>query len=448
MNTFTTRRAFLRSTLLGGALSWTVPNFIANTFSTLHAQAADSATQVATGKDSQILVVMQLAGGNDGINTVIPYGSDDYYRARPKIGVAKDQIIKLNDMIGLNPALTAMKEMYDAGLVALVNGVGYPNPNRSHFRSTEIWHTGSDADKTEKYGWIGRYFDNCCSGSDPAVGINIGGQMPQAMTAKVPKGVSLDNPGAYRFVAGGEDEDAKMEEKTYRKMNRSGMGEMAMSDGEETSSGGSIGTLNGRVTHTGSPLDFIERTAMDAQVSSDKIRKLLQNQPKTDPRYPGTNIANSLRLISRLIAGGMTTRIYYLSMGGFDTHANQKNSHERLLKEFSEGVKAFYDDLKEQGNADRVTMLTFSEFGRRVAENGSGGTDHGAAAPMFLFGSHVKSGLHGTYPSLATKDLDKGDIKYTVDFRTVYASVLANTLKVPVKSVLGRDFDALPVIKT
>ncbi|PTY01796.1 hypothetical protein DB346_11460 [Verrucomicrobia bacterium LW23] len=451
MNTFTTRRAFLRSTLLGGALSWTVPNFIANTFSVMHAHAADKATQVATGKDSQILVVMQLAGGNDGVNTVIPFASDEYYKARPKLAVPKSDVLQINDQLGLNPALSALKEMYDGGEVALINGVGYPNPNRSHFRSTEIWHTASDADKVEKYGWIGRYFDNCCTGADPEVGINIGGQMPQAMSAKVPRGVSLDNPGSYRFIAGGETEEAMQEEKTYRRMNRQARMEMGQADEELATSGGSISMLSGPTKSAGSPLDFIERTAMDAQVSSDKIRALLARQPKggtgTEASYPGTQIANNLRLISKLIAGGMTTRVYYLSMGGFDTHANQAQSHPRLLKEFSEAVKAFYADLKTQGNADRVTVLTFSEFGRRVAENGSQGTDHGAAAPMFLFGPRVKAGLYGAYPSLAPKDLDKGDVKYNVDFRAVYASVLASVLKVPGKTVLGRDFELLPVMK-
>src|SRR5262249_52104295 len=195
-NEFTlhTRREFLRRTVLTSALSWTVPTFLSNTFSALQAEAADKATQIATGKDSTILVVLQMAGGNDGINTVVPYGSDFYYKARPRIAIKANQVLKLNDDIGLHPGLAGFKDLYDHGNLAVVQGVGYPNPNRSHFRSTEIWQTASDSNTFEKYGWIGRYFDNACSGSDPTVGVTVGRQNPQAFTSKNGKGVSVDNP--------------------------------------------------------------------------------------------------------------------------------------------------------------------------------------------------------------------------------------------------------------
>src|SRR5579872_1550979 len=176
--TLQTRREFLRTSVLGGALSWTVPAFLANTFSALHAEAADSAAQIATGKDSTILVILQMAGGNDGLNTVIPFENDHYHRARPRIGLAADSILKLNDGIGLHPSLTGFKDLYDAGQLSIVQGIGYPNPNRSHFRSTEIWQTACDAEKVESYGWIGRYFDNACGGADPTVGVSVGRQMP------------------------------------------------------------------------------------------------------------------------------------------------------------------------------------------------------------------------------------------------------------------------------
>src|SRR5437763_11068886 len=197
---FHTRREFLRTSVLGGALSWTVPAFLANTFAAMQAEAVDSATQVATGRDSTILVVLQMAGGNDGLNTVVPHTNDYYHRARPKIGLAEKQVLKLNDEVGLNSSLEGFKELYDAGQLAVIQGVGYPNPNRSHFRSTEIWQTASDAGRFEKYGWLGRYFDSACAGCDPTVGVNIGRQMPQAFTAKKPIGVSLDNPQNYRFI--------------------------------------------------------------------------------------------------------------------------------------------------------------------------------------------------------------------------------------------------------
>src|SRR5215469_12711544 len=200
--TLQTRRQFLRTTVLGSALSWTVPAFLANTFSALQSHAADSAIQTPTGKDGTILVVLQMAGGNDGINTVVPYSSDYYHKARPRIGLPADKILKLSDNVGFHPAMTGFKNLYDSGNLAVVQGVGYPNPNRSHFRSTEIWQTASDSERFEQYGWIGRYFDNTCSGCDPTVGITVGRQMPQAFAAKKPMGVSLDNPQAYRFIPG------------------------------------------------------------------------------------------------------------------------------------------------------------------------------------------------------------------------------------------------------
>src|ERR1041384_4728154 len=195
-----TRREFLRTTMLGGALSWTVPSFWANTFAALQADAADSATQIVTGRDATILVVLQMAGGNDGLNTVAPFADDDYARTRPRLGLSPKKVLKLNDHLGLHPGLTGFKSLFDQGQLGIIQGVGYPNPNRSHFRSTEIWQTASDASKNEKYGWLGRYFDNTCSGCDPTIGVNIGRQMPQAFAAKRPGGVSLDNPQNYRFM--------------------------------------------------------------------------------------------------------------------------------------------------------------------------------------------------------------------------------------------------------
>lgn len=195
-----TRREFLRNTMLGGAVCWTVPMFVANTFSTLNAEAADKSTQSLTGKDSPILVILQMAGGNDGLNTVVPFENDHYRRARPRLGVPAKEVLKINDELGFHPSLGSFKALYDAGHLSVIQGVGYPNPNRSHFRSTEIWQTAADADRFERYGWLGRYFDNACSGCDPTVGVNVGRQMPQAFAAKHPVGVSLESPQNYRFI--------------------------------------------------------------------------------------------------------------------------------------------------------------------------------------------------------------------------------------------------------
>ncbi len=430
-----TRREFLRTTLLGGALSWTVPAFLADTFAALHSQAADSATQIVTGKDSTILVVLQMAGGNDGINTVVPYANDFYRKARPQLALPADKVLKLNDEVAFHPAMAGFKHLYDAGHLAVIQGVGYPNPNRSHFRSTEIWQTASDSDQREAYGWIGRYFDNCCSGCDPAVGVTIGNQLPQAFYAKTPTGICFSNPQNYRFIANGPTEA------TYEKMN-----DLGMSAPADDNSGDSIGMLAAAQPMTGGRVvDFIERVALDAQMSSHEVRSIAE-RVQNQAAYPASPLGNSLKLVARLIGGGMSTRIYYVSQGGYDTHANQLATQQRLLGDLAESVKAFVDDLKAQGNLSRVLLMTFSEFGRRVAENANGGTDHGAAAPMFVVGDKVRAGLLGKYPSLAPQDLFQGDIKFNVDFRSVYAAVLERWLKTPSAPILGRQFEPLPVV--
>ncbi len=433
----TTRRNFLRTTLLGGALTWTVPNFVAQTFSALHAAADGSLTQIATGKDSPILVLIQLAGGNDGLNAVIPYTNDFYYKARPTISIPAAQALRLNDTLGLNPALAGFKNLFDAGHLSVVNGIGYPNPNRSHFRATEIWQTGSDSEKYLTDGWLGRYFDNACAGCDPTVAINIGPRLPQAFASHNPTGISLENPESYRFMGAGKNDD---EELAYRSMFTTGPDETA-------SSGGSISMVSGTVTlqNGQSAVDFLERTSMDAQVSSDKIRAIA-GKTKNNAVYPRSGLSNNLQLVARLIAGGLPTRIFYVSQGGYDTHTQQRGGQDARLKELGDSVKAFTDDLTAMGMFDRVMIMTFSEFGRRVNENGSRGTDHGAAAPMFLVGSKIKSGLLGAEPSLAPADLKDGDIQYNTDFRSVYASILQNWLNTPSVPILGRQFDTLPII--
>jgi uncharacterized protein (DUF1501 family) len=435
--TLQTRREFLRRTVLGSSLAWTVPAFLANTFTALQAEAADSAIQTPTGRDANILVVLQMAGGNDGINTVVPFTNDFYHRARPTLGLKADNILKLSDSIGLHGALKGFKELFDAGQLSVIQGVGYPNPNRSHFRSTEIWQTASDSDRVEKYGWLGRYFDNACAGADPAVGVTIGNQLPQAFFAAKPKGIVFNNPQNYRFMANGA-----ATEESYKKLNELEMSSPLPDD----NSGGSIAMLPAGMPMTGGrAVDFISRTALDAQHSSDEVRAIaarVQNQSE----YPASQLGTSLKLVAKLIGGGLPTRIYYVSQGGYDTHTNQLGSQQRLLGDLAESVKSFTDDLKAQGNLGRVLVMTFSEFGRRVSENANGGTDHGAAAPMFVIGNKVKAGLLGKYPSLAPADLFQGDVKYNVDFRSVYAGVLESWLKTKSLPVLGKQFAPLPVV--
>jgi uncharacterized protein (DUF1501 family) len=440
--TLQTRRKFLRTSMLGAAASWTLPVFLERTFFALDALAAEAATQAVTGKDGTILVVLQMAGGNDGLNMVVPYADDAYHVARPRLRLAPDQVLKIDNHIALNPKLAGVKSLYDEGHVAIVQGVGYPNPNRSHFRSTEIWQTASDADRTLSEGWLGRYFDNCCSGADPTVGVAIGEETPQAFAAKNPTGVTFSRPEQFRFRPS-EPNSGQMsaEEILFRQLNEGGGSDE--SGTAATNAGGSIGEIPGKARNDLSTLDFLQRTALDAQLSSDKILAIARKYKSTVP-YPQGQLAASLNIISRMIAGGLPTRVYYASQGGFDTHAGQINTHERLMGEFNDAVSAFAADLKQQGNFDRVVLMTFSEFGRRVQENANGGTDHGAAAPMFVLGGAVKAGLFGKYPSLT--ELDRGDLKFNTDFRSVYGTVLDRWLKAPSQTVLGRKFPALGIV--
>ncbi len=420
--TLQTRREFLRTTLLGGALGWTLPSFLDMTIAEMARAADGSLLQVDTGKDSPILVVIQLGGGNDGLNTVVPFADDDYHRARPTLGLKQSQCIPITDGLGLHPNLGDLKALLEEGHLAILQGVGYPNPNRSHFRSMEIWQTASDADRTEPTGWVGRYFDNFCAGADASVGVVMADQLPQAFASRWPRGITLGRGS----------------------MQSAGAGEMSAGFGEpsDANAGSSIGELSGARRAHVSPLDYLEKVALDAQVATARVNRILSRR-FGQPAYPVTPLARNLSVIAQLIAGGMSTRVYYASLGGFDTHANQASTHANLLAQFAGALRAFVQDLEAQGNLDRVAVLCFSEFGRRVRENASSGTDHGAAAPLFIAGGGLRAGLHGLAPSLAPQDLVRGDIPHQVDFRSVYATLLERHLKADSLPVLGRRFARL-----
>jgi uncharacterized protein (DUF1501 family) len=251
-----TRRAFLRTSLLGAAFSWTIPVFLERTFLTLNAQAADSSLQTVTGRDHPILVVLQLAGGNDGLNTIIPFEDDLYFKSRPTLAVPKEQILPIDGLVGMNPSLSPLKGLYDSGNLAIIQGVGYPNPNRSHFRSTEIWQTASDAQQSLTKGWIGRYFDSCCAGEDPTVGVVLGEQLPEAFNAANPTGVAIGRPGNLGFDRETDPDQARL----FAELN--GLEPASMS-------GDSIGNLSGPSKSGMSALEYLQRTALDAQVSTD-----------------------------------------------------------------------------------------------------------------------------------------------------------------------------------
>jgi uncharacterized protein (DUF1501 family) len=440
MRTLHTRRSFLRQSALGGSLALSAPAFVGATFREL-AAGQDRPVAADTGRDAPILVVLQLAGGNDGLNTVVPVNNDDYRRARPRLAIAATDALRLDDTTGLHPAMTGAKELFDSGLLSIVQGVGYPNPNRSHFRSTDIWMTGSSADEVRNRGWLGQYFDNACHGSQPPAGLSVGRSTPLAFASERVSGVAMQNPNSLRFFPGEED-SMKTTSARYRSV--SGGGDIAaLGTSEEV--GASIADVAGSGPASMNPVDFLERTALDAQITADRVQAVAA-RGKANAHYPTSPLGNDLRFVARLISGGLATRVYYLSQGGYDTHAQQAPAHRGLLADLGESLAAFLNDMKAAGALDRVLVMTFSEFGRRVAENGSGGTDHGAASSLFLAGGRVKAGLHGRVPSLAPADLVNGDPKHEIDFRSVYAGILEHWLKTPSAPILGRSFHPLEVV--
>jgi len=423
-----TRREFLQKGLTLAAVTFTVPSFITRTVFALNNPLDARATASMPGRpDDHILVIVQLGGGNDGLNTVVPYAHDEYYRRRPNLNIAKGELLRVNDEIALHPSLKNLKAIHDEGRLAILQGVGYPNPNRSHFRSMEIWQTAYDSDKFEKYGWVGRYFDNQCPGcAENASGaVSIGGWIPESFRAKTPMGIALQDPESFQWNPSPTGVvPAKSENQLYQQLHR----------------GPSVAYM---AQDAPANLDFLCRTALNAQVSSDKIREVAKKYRSTI-EYPNNYLATSLKLVAQMIAGNLGTKVFYVSHAGYDTHANQRGDHQRLLTEFADSAHAFYRDIQKQGNTERVVVMCFSEFGRRVEENASGGTDHGSAAPMFVLGGKVKGGVYGAHPSL--KELDRGDLKFHTDFRSVYATLLENWMGGKSAPVLGREFKKLAFV--
>jgi len=429
LNDVSTRRIFLQRGLTLLAAGGSIPTFLDNTALAMMHAADGALIQQASGKDGKILVIVQLSGGNDGLNTIVPYADDAYHRGRPALAHKASDVIKIDDYIGLHPNLAPIKALFDDDMMTIVQGVGYPNPNRSHFRSMDIWHSAEPEREAPATGWLGRYFDNTCDGTDPHTGVSIGETLPLAMKGARITPLSFEKPENYKY--------AGRDRKGYEKVNDIGMPTPVRA--EPAAPKGKI-----EVATADDQLQFLTRTAMDAQVSSDTIQKLAKNY-QTSSQYPGGEYGQGLRTIAAMIAGQLPTRVYYVSLGGFDTHANQRGRHEQLMQQFAQGVAAFWQDMKRQENTDRVLMMTFSEFGRRVEQNASGGTDHGAAAPMMFFGKSVKSGVIGKHPSLT--QLDQGDLRYNIDFREAYATVLQQWLDSPSKPVLGQQFKPLSILR-
>jgi uncharacterized protein (DUF1501 family) len=406
------RRQFLKRSAATVAVGLAVPPWLAKM---VWAQGSDG----SFGRDSsgriRSLVVIQMTGGNDGLNTVIPYSDSAYAANRPTLAVPDSDILHLTDSIGLHPTMTGMKGLYDKGKLAIVQGVGYPNPNRSHFRSMEIWQT-AEPDKMGTEGWVGRYLDAVREGrTSPLTGINIGNEMPEAFESAHSMVPTIQGLANFGVVFPHTDEgDAAME---------------ALKAVQTTDTNTRYGAL-------------FSQTARETYESADRIRAGIQNY-HSNVQYPAGGFGQGLQEVAMLIAANLGTRVFYVSFGGgsFDTHTQQLRRHPLLLSQLSDGLAAFQTDLEQMGAADSVLTLTFSEFGRRVHENAGGGTDHGTASEMFVVGNPVKGGLYGEYPSLS--DLDQGDLKHTTDFRSVYATVVDRWLGSNSEEVLGSRFEDL-----
>ncbi len=413
-----TRREFLNRGLGIVGVGATLPNFVLRT-----AMAGPPA-----GSDDRIVVSLLLTGGPDGLAVVPPYANDEYYKLRKVLGIPAKDVLKLNDEVGLHPSLKRFKKMHDEGSLAVVLGTGYPGFNLSHFRGREVWEAGEKGVRTGKpgaTGWLGRFVDYSCKDTSPTRNIAVGpGGLPLGLTGMEHPGIGFVNPDSFRFNGSHNDREKTL----YAKLNQ---------------------MQKGMKKDPKMDLQFVTQTAVNANSASGELGELASNY-KTPIEYPDTQFGNSVKTIAAFINGGLDARAFYAAQGiavfgGYDTHADQPRRLSQLLDELDNTVGAFYEDLARGGNADRVLTYTYSEFGRRAAENYSGGTDHGQAQPMFIMGPGVKAGVHGTQPSLT--DLDKtGNLKSSVDFRNVYAGILEKWLKIPTEKILSKKFPQVDII--
>jgi uncharacterized protein (DUF1501 family) len=392
------RRGFLQLSSLATA-SCMVPGFL---------KAFEHKPMVLPG--NKVLVVLQLSGGNDGLNTIVPVRNDIYYKARPTLGINREQALSLNDEVGLHPALKGFKELYDDGNLGILNSVGYPNPDRSHFRSMDIWQSASESNEYLYTGWLGRYLDAQCGGCDrPTQALEIDDTLSMALKGEQEKGLAMKDPRRLYTTAN---------EKYFKELLAAHKDEA----GEQ-------------------PVDYLYKTMAETISSADYIFQQSKLHPSSGI-YPKTELGKSLQTIASLIFSDINTRVYYVSLGSFDTHINQKAQQQRLFAEMNEGISSFVKDLKNNGRFSDVLITTFSEFGRRVFQNASGGTDHGTANNMFLIGGGLKQkGVLNPLPDL--NDLVDGDIKHKVDFKNVYATILKNWLNADHQKILGKRLDLL-----
>jgi uncharacterized protein (DUF1501 family) len=405
------RRDFLRTSSLV-ALGSTVPGFVSRT-------AAQAPLASRPGARDTILVVIQLTGGNDGLNTVIPHRDENYRRLRPTLAQPANQIRRLTDDVGLHPSMTGLADLLQDNALCVVQGVGYPNPTQSHFVSMDIWQAGKTG-ATLNEGWIGRALRGVPGAASFHLA-NANEPAPLALTGAPVRVPSITSLADFQLrVAAANQADSRRQR--------------ALIEQSATPAGGQANLL-----------DFVQRTAVNTYDSSRRLQELGRTYEPRVP-YPNSALANHLKLAAQLIDGGLGARLFYVALDGFDTHAGQAQAHANLLREVSDAMTAFYRDMAARGHRDRILMMTFSEFGRRARENGSRGTDHGAAAPMILVGGRVRAGVVGAHPSLS--DLEAGNLRFHTDFRQVYAAILDRWLGVSSRQVLERDFRQVDILRS
>ena len=406
------RRDFLVKGLYGLGVGATLPGLLNRTSAALAAQALEGTSMEPSPE--RILVVVELSGGNDGLNTVVPYGDDEYYRVRPTIGIPPNEVLKIDERYGFHPSLVGFERLYKDGRLAVVHGCGYDNPSLSHFSSMGFWHTGVP-NGGETLGWLGRLADGAYD--HDAQGnriVNIGTRQSLAVRARHHSPLVFNDPRTFRR------EGANSEKSALAQMKADG--------------------ASGNAT-----LEFLAGTARNAAESSEFVREASAAY-RTTVDYGIGGLSGPLRQVAALIHAEMPTRIYYVTYAGnsFDTHVHQADPHARLLAYTADAVRGFTEDLKRIGRADDVAVVMFTEFGRRVEENGSLGTDHGTATPMFVVGNHVRGGLYGQHPSLT--ELDDGNLIKTTDFRRVYATMIEEWLRYQDSpAVLKGKFDTMGV---
>jgi len=376
---------------------------------------------VTSTKIDPILVVIQLTGGNDSLNTLIPYGNSLYYDNRSTVAIPQDEVIVIDDNFGFNPAMRPVKDLYDQGKVALIQGVGYPNPNRSHFRSMDIWHT-CEPDKQGSEGWLGRVIrDIDPNGENVLTGVNFGRGLPRALAVPGVPVASVAVLETYGVLTGiSEEPDRTDALDVFARMYAPAIG-------------------------SGPVMDYLGQTGLDALKGAD-ILKTAPDRYVSSIEYADNAISKNLQGISKVLNANLGTRIFYTQHGGYDTHANQGPVHPKLWTELSQAISDFYADLAEHDVSEDVLMFVFTEFGRRVKDNGSG-TDHGSGGLAFAIGDPVKGGMYSEYPSLKEGDLLEGDLQFNIDYRGVYGSMIENWLQLDPIPIVGGSFEQLGFVK-